>query len=436
MALETSADKPAPVRQVAHALGGWIGRLGWVWVDGQVAQLTRRPGTGVVFMTVRDPDTEISLSVTCHRSVLDIIEPPVTEGARVVLHARPRFYDRRGTVSLNADEIRPVGVGELLARLEQRRRLLAAEGLFAAELKRPLPFLPARIGLITGRASAAEHDVVTNAKLRWPGVQFVVRNVATQGATAAQQVMAALANLDAAQGAARVDVIIVARGGGSVEDLLPFSDEALIRAVARLRIPLVSAIGHEPDTPLLDLVADVRASTPTDAAKKVVPDVREEQQRISGLLDRTRRVIHSRVEREEAGLASVRSRPSLASPLSGIDEREVAVAGLRARTHRCLLHRLDRASSETAGALGQIRALSPLATLQRGYAVAQRTDGSVLTSARQVTVGEHISLRLADGSLTVRTVEVRTPADAGGTEEHTEGHKEDPMSDEPARRST
>jgi exodeoxyribonuclease VII large subunit len=167
-----------------------------------------------------------------------------------------------------------------------------------------------------------------------------------------------------------------------------------------------------------------------------VPDVREEQQRISSLLDRTRRVIHSRVEREEAGLASVRSRPSLASPLSGIDERGVAVAGLRARTHRCLLHRLDRASGETAGALGHIRALSPLATLQRGYAVAQRTDGSVLTSARQVTVGEHISLRLADGSLTVRTVEVRTPADAGGTEEHTEGHTEDPMSDEPARRST
>ena len=406
MALETSAERPAPVRQVAHALGGWIGRLGWVWVDGQVAQLTRRPGTGVVFMTVRDPDTEISLSVTCHRSVLDVIEPPVTEGARVVLHARPRFYDRRGTVSLNADEIRLVGLGELLARLEQRRRLLAAEGLFAAELKRPLPFLPSRIGLVTGRASAAEHDVVTNAKLRWPGVQFVVRNVATQGATAASQVMAALANLDAAEGEARVDVIIVARGGGSVEDLLPFSDEALIRAVARLGIPLVSAIGHEPDTPLLDLVADVRASTPTDAAKRVVPDVREEQQRIIDLLERARRVARSRVEREEAGLSSVRSRPSLGAPLSGIRERDAAIAELRARTRRCLLHTLDRASDDTNSVLGHIRALSPLATLQRGYAVAQRSDGSVLTSSRQASVGEQIHLRLADGALHVRTLEV------------------------------
>lgn len=406
MALQTSADKPAPVRQVAHALGGWIGRLGWIWVDGQVAQLTRRPGTTTVFLTLRDPDTEISLSVTCHRSVLDVVDPPVTEGARVVLHARPLFYDRRGTISLNADEIRPVGIGELLARLEQRRRLLAAEGLFATELKRPLPFLPARIGLVTGRASAAEHDVLTNARSRWPGVQFVVRNVATQGANAAQQVMAALANLDSTTGPERVDVVIIARGGGSVEDLLPFSDEALIRAVARLSIPVVSAIGHEPDTPLLDLVADVRASTPTDAAKRVVPDVREEQQRVAGMLERSRRVLHARLEREYAGLASVRSRPSLGAPLSGIREREHLVHELRQRTRRCLEHRVDRAVRETDSTLAQIRALSPLATLQRGYAVAQRADGAVLTSAAQASVGDAIHLRLAEGSLLTQTTGV------------------------------
>ncbi len=379
-------------------------------MDGQVAQLTRRPGTATVFMTVRDPDTEISLSVTCHRSVLDVVDPPVTEGARVVLHARPLFYDRRGTLSLNADEIRPVGIGELLARLEQRRRLLAAEGLFATELKRPLPFLPARIGLVTGRASAAEHDVLTNARLRWPGVQFVVRNVATQGATAAQQVMAALANLDSATGAERVDVVIIARGGGSVEDLLPFSDEALIRAVARLTIPVVSAIGHEPDTPLLDLVADVRASTPTDAAKRVVPDVREEQQRVTAMVERSRRVLHARLEREYASLASVRSRPSLGAPLSGIRERQHHVGELRQRTHRCLEHRVDRAVREIDSALAQIRALSPLATLQRGYAVAQRADGTVLTSSAQASVGDQISLRLAEGSLLAQTAAVTPPA--------------------------
>lgn len=403
MALETSAEKPAPVRQVAHALGSWIGRLGWVWVDGQIAQLTKRPGTGVIFLTVRDPLTEISLSVTCHRSVLDVVDPPVTEGARVVLHARPRFYDRRGTLSLNADEIRPVGVGQLLARLEQRRRLLAAEGLFAPELKRALPFLPRCVGLVTGRDSAAEHDVLTNARLRWPGVQVTVRNVATQGPTAARQVMAAVAELDGDGG---VDVIVIARGGGSVEDLLPFSDEALIRAVARVRTPVVSAIGHEPDTPLLDLVADLRASTPTDAAKRVVPDVREEQQRIAALRDRVDRVVHGRVERERAGLAQLRSRPALATPLTFVSERDAIVRDLRARTRRCLVHRLERAGDEVASSLARTRALSPLATLERGYAVAQLSTGAVLTSAAQVGVGDEIDLRLADGGLLVRTVAV------------------------------
>lgn len=411
MALETSADRPAPVRQVAHALGGWIGRLGWVWVDGQIAQLTRRPGTGVVFMTLRDPVTDISLSVTCHRSVLDVVDPPVTEGARVVLHARPRFYDRRGTLSLNADEIRPVGVGELLARLEQRRRLLAAEGLFATELKRPLPFLPRCVGLVTGRASAAEHDVLTNARLRWPGVRFTVRNVATQGTSAARQVMAALAELD---GDGSVDVIVVARGGGSVEDLLPFSDEALIRAVARMRTPVVSAIGHEPDTPLLDLVADLRASTPTDAAKRVVPDVREEQQRVAALRDRAGRVVRGRLERERAGLAQLRSRPALATPLTQVLAREAAIGDLRARTRRCLLHRFERAADEVASSLARTRALSPLATLQRGYAVAQLSTGAVLTSSTQASVGDQIDLRLADGRLLVRTLAVLPQPDATG----------------------
>ena len=196
MALDTTAEQPAPVRTIANALSGWIGRLGWVWVEGQIAQLTRRPNTQTVFLTLRDPVAEVSVTVTCPRRVYDSVEPPVTEGARVVVHAKPSYFVPRGTLSLAADDIRPVGLGELLARIEQRRRLLAAEGLFDRALKRPLPFLPRAVGLVCGRASAAERDVLENARRRWPGVRFRVENTAVQGYDAARQVIEALAQLD------------------------------------------------------------------------------------------------------------------------------------------------------------------------------------------------------------------------------------------------
>ena len=246
---------------------------GAVWVEGQIAQFNRRPGMGTVFMTLRDTVADISIPVTCTRTLFDSLNPPVVEGASVVILAKPSFYANRGTLSLFAREIRMVGLGELLARIERRRQLLAAEGLFAPELKRPLPFLPGKVGLVTAPGSAAERDVLENAKRRWPAVQFEVAYAAMQGPRAAQENIDALARLDRDPS---VDVIVIARGGGSVEDLLPFSDEALLRAVHQARTPVVSAIGHEPDTPLLDLVADWRASTPTDAAKRVVPDMAEE----------------------------------------------------------------------------------------------------------------------------------------------------------------
>lgn len=299
MAVNTSAEAPLPVGEVSRLIGGWIERLGAVWVEGQITQLSRRPGAGVVFLTLRDPSHDISVGVTCFRQVFDTVADVVGEGARVVVHAKPEWYAPRGQLSLRAVEIRPVGVGELLARLEQLKKSLAAEGLFAAERKRPLPFLPQLIGLVCGRASAAERDVLENARHRWPAVRFEVRNVAVQGVHAVPQVVQAVKELDARPD---VDVIIVARGGGSVEDLLPFSDEQLVRAVAACRTPLVSAIGHEPDNPLLDHVADVRASTPTDAAKRVVPDVGEELERVRMLRGRARRCVEAFVEREERGL--------------------------------------------------------------------------------------------------------------------------------------
>ncbi|AJE42304.1 exodeoxyribonuclease VII large subunit [Streptomyces nodosus] len=399
MAVNTSAQSPLPVGEVSRLIGGWIDRLGAVWVEGQITQLSRRPGAGVVFLTLRDPSYDISVGVTCYRQVFDAVADVVSEGARVIVHAKPEWYAPRGQLSLRAAEIRPVGVGELLARLEQLKKSLAAEGLFAPERKKPLPFLPQLIGLVCGRASAAERDVLENARHRWPAVRFEVRNVAVQGVHAVPQVTQAVKELDALD---EVDVIIVARGGGSVEDLLPFSDEQLVRTVADCRTPVVSAIGHEPDNPLLDHVADLRASTPTDAAKKVVPDVGEELQRVQALRDRARRCVRALVEREERGLAHALARPSMEDPHRMVDERAEQIAALADRSRRTLRHLLDRAESELAHTHARVVALSPAATLRRGYAVLQKADGHVVRSPQEASEGEALRARVAEGEFTVR----------------------------------
>ena len=409
MALDTTSDNPAPVRVVANVMTGYINRLGPIWVEGQIAQLTRRPQTSTVFLTLRDPLAEVSVQVTCARSVFDAMAVPVTEGARVVILARFQYYVPRGTLSLQAREIRPVGVGELLARIEQRRQLLAAEGLFETRRKRSLPFLPQRIGLIVGRDSAAERDVVDNATRRWPGVRFRVEHAVVQGHDSARQVMDALGSLDRDPA---VDVIIIARGGGALEDLLPFSDEGLLRAVAACTTPVVSAIGHEEDQPLLDLVADVRASTPTDAAKRVVPDVDDEVAKVLGQRDRGRFVLAQLISREQHGLAAVRARPVLAQPYQAFDQHARTISQLSARGRRGLGHRLDRAADDLEHRLARIRALSPLATLQRGYAVVQTAAGAVVTDAATLTPGETVKATLALGRLTATVASTGTDAAA------------------------
>ncbi|MFD7921248.1 exodeoxyribonuclease VII large subunit [Streptomyces sp. NPDC059740] len=399
MAVSTSAEEPIPVSQVSRLIGGWIDRLGAVWVEGQITQLSRRPGAGVVFLTLRDPSHDVSLTVTCFRQVFEPVADVVGEGARVVVRAKPEWYAPRGQLSLRAAEIRPVGVGELLARLEQLKRRLTAEGLFAPERKRPLPFLPQLVGLVCGRASAAERDVLENARLRWPAVSFEVRNVAVQGVRAVPQVIGAIRELDAMD---EVDVIVVARGGGSVEDLLPFSDEEVVRAVAAARTPVVSAIGHEPDSPLLDLVADLRASTPTDAAKKVVPDVGEEQARIQQLRERSLRALRGFLDREERGLSAALHRPSILRPQRMVEDREAEVAALLERGRRTFRHLLDRADSELSHTRARVLALSPKATLERGYAVLQRADGTAVRTPEEVEPEEELRARVAEGDFTVR----------------------------------
>ena len=394
--LANSAEQPLPVRTVARSISEWVARLGRVWVEGQVTQVNRRSGTA--YLVLRDPVADMSLNVTCSRQVCDAVVPALSEGDRVVVHGKPEFYAGRGTLSLKATEIRPVGVGELLARLERLKALMAAEGLFAADRKRPLPFLPRRVGLITGRDSAAERDVLENARRRWPAVEIEVRQVAVQGLGAVEQVMTALGELDRL---AEVDVIVIARGGGSVEDLLPFSDETLCRAVVACRTPVVSAIGHEPDSPLLDLVADVRCSTPTDAGKRVVPDVAEEGQRVRQARDRCRRVVLTTVERERARLEALRSRPVLATPTTLVDVRRRDVLDLQARARRCTGARLEAANADLAHVLARVVALSPQATLDRGYAVVQDEDGAVVRDAHAVAPGSDLEVRLAKGVLLV-----------------------------------
>lgn len=403
MALQTSPENPIPVRVVSQHIGAWIHRLGTVWVEGQITQMTRRPGSRTAFLTLRDPSAKVSLQLTCPADLVASTSPPLVEGSRVVARGRPRWYFERGSLSLSVDDVRPVGIGALLARVDELRRMLAAEGLFAAELKRRPPFVPTSVGLICGRASAAEHDVLENARLRAPGIRFRVENVPVQGALAVPEIIAALQRLDADP---QVDVIIIARGGGSVEDLLPFSDEALVRAVGAATTAVVSAIGHETDAPLLDLVADVRASTPTDAAKRVVPDVVEESSRVAEARRRLDQRMRSVLERGHAVVESIRAHPAMSRPaVAVLDPRRDLLERMRRDTHRALEARLRRDTMSVEHALAQVTALSPAATLSRGYAVVQRSDGTVVRSADEAVPGQDLLIRLAHGQITAVVTE-------------------------------
>ncbi|OHU44487.1 exodeoxyribonuclease VII large subunit [Mycobacteroides chelonae] len=397
----TSPENPWPVRAVATRVAKWIDRLGQVWVEGQLTQIDVRPGSKTVFMVLRDPAADMSLTVTCPPDMVRNAPVKLTEGTQVVVCGKPTFYTVRGSFSLRLSEIRAVGIGELLARIERLRQLLAAEGLFDARLKRPVPFLPSRIGLITGRASAAEHDVTLVALSRWPAVQFAVRNTPVQGPHAVAEIVAALQALDADPA---VDVIVLARGGGSVEDLLPFSDETLCRAISACRTPVVSAVGHEPDNPLSDLVADLRAATPTDAAKKLVPDAAAEQALILDLRRRSAQALRNWVQREQRGLDQVRSRPVLADPLRMVTVRQDEIAVARTALRRDMKRLVESESQRVGHLSAQLATLGPAATLARGYSVVQRVrdDGTVevLRTVTDAPAGASLRVRVSDGAVT------------------------------------
>lgn len=393
---QTTAEAAWPVRLLSQKITEYINRMSVLWVEGEIIQFNRRPGAAMAFLTLRDLETDASLPLVIYTRVLDGLPIDVEEGRRVVVRAKPTFWSKRGSFQLQVDDIRAVGLGDVLAKIEELRRKLQAEGLFDADRKKALPFIPRRVGLICGRESKAEHDVVVNASARWPAVDFEIREVAVQGTYAVKEVSAAIAELDAIED---IDVIVVARGGGSVEDLLPFSSESLLRVVAETQTPLVSAIGHETDCPLLDLVADYRASTPTDAARRIVPDLDEEIAGLRGARERMATRIEQRLSREESNFAALRSRPVLADPFWLVDSRQGDITALRDRLRSRTSTSLLQADAGLQRLQGQLHALSPAATLTRGYAVVQLEDGSVLRDPAEVTAGDTLRIRVTGGRL-------------------------------------
>ncbi|MBR5951591.1 MAG: exodeoxyribonuclease VII large subunit [Actinomycetaceae bacterium] len=409
LASQTTADRPWPLRLLSAKMEEYINKMSHIWIEGEIIQYSPRPGAKTQFITLKDCDEDVSIQISIFTY---LIPSTIHPGDKVVVYAKPSYWGKRGSLSLWAQEIRLAGVGDILAQIEALKARLSAEGLFDERHKKPLPFLARRIGLIGGRNAEGTRDVLVNARRRWPSAVFEVREVAVQGERAVPEVIAALTELDTIDG---VDVIIIARGGGSLEDLLPFSDEKLVRAVATANTPVVSAIGHERDIPLLDLVADVRASTPTDAARRIVPDVAEELAGIADATQRARNAVQRHLDRSTNDIATLRSRPVLAHPHSMITARREDIAALTSWLDAHALRSIERQQANLSQALVTLRALSPHSTLQRGYSILVDSSNSVLNNAKNAKKGEQLTAILANGRLEVSVHDI-THSQQGGRE--------------------
>lgn len=407
MPLVNSADAPQPLGRVVSEVRSWVGRLGAIWVDAQVIELRRRSGASTHFLTFRDRFAEVSASVSCSSMVLDAAGP-VTEGAQVTALVRPRVWEKTTQLTFECLDLRIAGEGRLLAQLEQLKRLLQAEGLFEVTRKKRLPFVPSGIGLIAGEGSDAARDVRTHVLNRWPSARIRFVPALVQGPSSAESVMVALRQLDED---AHVDVIVIARGGGSLEDLLPFSDEGLVRAVAACRTPVVSAIGHEADQPILDLVADRRASTPTDAARHVVPDAAAESELMQRGRDRIHGAIVQRLDAAWRDLSDVRSRPIMRDPMTAFAAQDERLAHLRHRLGSAMERTITEEQLRVRHQLGSVRTMSPKATLERGYAILVTSAGQTLTDADQVSVGDGVTAHLARGEVALAVTQTSGESD-------------------------
>lgn len=400
-AADTTRDNPWPLSRLTQNIKIYVDRMSPLWVEGQVVQYNPRPGSRMAFFTLRDTESDTSMTVTAFPNVITAIGAGFEEGVKVVARVKPVFWERSGSLNLQAAEVHLQGLGDLLAQIERLRQRLAAEGLFDTDRKKPLPFLPRVIGLVCGRNAKAKDDVIVNASARWPGARFEVREVAVQGQYAVREVTQAIAELDSLP---QVDVIVVARGGGSVEDLLPFSDEALVRAAAQTSTPLVSAIGHEGDTPLLDYVADYRASTPTDAARRIVPDLAQELDGLARAREGMRSAIQRRLAQERYNLDLLVSRPIFLAPAATLEPHRTfidsALTSLRTQVER----RLSSERQSILQASATLQALSPQATLERGYSMLRLPSGELVRDASQVPKGTLVEGILAQGRLVAQVV--------------------------------
>lgn len=394
-AAQTTRDNPWPLSLLTANIKKYVNRMSPLWVSGQVVEYKKRPGARMAFFVLRDADQSTSMTVKCWPTVLDSLGTSFSEGAQVVVHAKPDFYEGSGSLSLMAKEVHTVGVGNLLAQIEALRKKLAAEGLFAQENKQPLPVIPRRIGLVVGRNAKAKQDVMVNALARWPLAEFEVQEVAVQGPTCATEVTRALKELDASP---QVEVIVISRGGGAVEDLLPFSEESLVRAASAARTPLVSAIGHEEDAPLLDFVADYRASTPTDAARRIVPDLQEESLGLEGARSRLRTQMLALLDQHLGQLAQLRARPVLADPSAVIAAQEHSLALESQRLRFRFETQLENQLTSLAGWRDALKAYSPQGILERGYSILRSPAGGVINSVSQVSKGDLLEAIFADGT--------------------------------------
>lgn len=363
-----------------RGIASWLARLPTVWVEGEVTELRRQEGWQTVFFTLKDLEDGSCLAVTMPRGGFDALRLELSDGDRVHVYGRPELYGARGTFQLRALTLEPLGLGAVLARLERLKQKLAAEGLFAPERKRPLPLFPRRIGLLTGNEAAAKRDFLAAVTARFPAASVLVTQTYVQGPQAPASIAAALA---AIAREAEVDVVVVTRGGGSFEDLLPFSDERVVRAFAACPVPVVSAVGHEQDSPLCDLAADARASTPTAAARLVVPDERELRERLERSRAALRRDAYRIVERARERLAAEGARLNRAPQLL-----------------------LERKRAGLEGLAGRLRALSPQATLSRGYAIV-RTEEGIVRSGSALRTGARVDVQLAEGGFGARVEETR-----------------------------
>ena len=391
-------ELPLGVSLLGQMMADWIARLGPVWVEGQVAEINGRGA--LTFVDLRDVEGESRVKMYTRGDTVSSLNPPIEQGSRVVAQVKADWWKNRGSLQFQILQIRLVGVGELMARIEALRLQLEAEGLFEPSQKKPLPFLPRRIGLVCGKNSDAKHDVIENARRRWPDATFEIREVKVQGATAVKEVSQAVTELDAIED---IDVIVVARGGGSFEDLLPFSDESLIRVIAKAQTPIVVAIGHEEDRPLVDYVADYRASTPTDAARRIVPDVVEEIAYIKNIRMRARSLVTATIADLSHNLASVRAKPALANPTVLIDQRLVANSNVRNGIFTKVDNHISLAFSDVRGIKATLRALSPQGTLDRGFSIVRSASGKVVKSTSDIAAGENLRIKVADGDISVTT---------------------------------